>query len=204
MIALQAEGIPLVEESIGAATFKRLKVLELGSGCGIVGLSLAQAIPDCDVLLTDLPEAREIAERNIASMNPAMGSKATFLELDWEQPLPPAVQAKPFDLILVADCTYNPDSAPALVQTLTALVEKAPKSIVLLAMKVRHQSEMVFFDLMRDAKFVQKPPLKLVLPTLSDEPEVVLVYVFHHQDRPSYADSTHPQIRKSVVQFWPE
>jgi predicted nicotinamide N-methyase len=204
MIALQAEGIPLVEESIGAATFKRLKVLELGSGCGIVGISLAQAIPDCDVLLTDLPEAREIAERNIASMNPAMGSKATFLELNWDQPLPQAVQAKPFDLILVADCTYNPDSAPSLVQTLTALVEKAPKSVVLLAMKVRHQSELVFFDLMRDAEFVQQPPLKLVLPAPGSEPEDVLVYVFYHKDRPTYADNAHPEVRKPTVQFWAE
>lgn len=204
MIAFQAECLPLVEASPDAATFKKLNIIELGSGCGIVGISLAQSIPDCDVLLTDLPEAREIAERNIASMNSATGSKAKFLELDWNQPLPPSIQAITFDLILVADCTYNPDSGPSLVQTLIGLVEKAPKSIVLLSMKVRHESELVFFELMQEANFVQKPPLKLVLPELGSDSEDVLVYVFHHWDRPTNADSTHPQLRKSVVQFWSE
>ena len=202
MIALQAEGLPLVEESISSAAFKKLNIVELGSGCGIVGISLAQTIPDCDVLLTDLPEAKEIAERNIAQMNSAMGSKARFIELDWEQPLPLSVQTKTFDLIVVADCTYNPDSHEALVRTLQALVGKAPKSVVLLSMKVRHETELSFFELMAKANFVEKPPVKLLLPEVGNDPETVLVYVFHHRDRPAYADVSKAKLKKSVVQFW--
>jgi predicted nicotinamide N-methyase len=182
MIAFQAEGLlPLVEESIGAATFKKLNIIELGSGCGIVGICLAQSILNCDVLLTDLPEAREIAERNIASMNPAVGSSAKFQQLDWEEALPTSIQAQTFDLVLVADCTYNPDSGPALVCTLTALVEKSPKAVVLLSMKVRHQSELVFFDLMKAASFILKTRVKVRLPELSSDPEDVLIHVFHHE-----------------------
>ena len=205
MIALQTEGLPLVEQTIGAATFKKLNVIELGSGCGIVGISLAQSIPDCDVLLTDLPEAREIAERNIRCANPAMGSKVSFLELDWEKPLPATVASKSFDLILIADCTYNIDSGPSLVRTLRSLVLKTSKSIILLAMKVRHESELGFFDLMQEANFVNKPHLKLAIPGSNGESDEILVYVFHDKDRPSYAaDKADPMLHKTLVQFWSE
>jgi predicted nicotinamide N-methyase len=204
MVARQTEGLPLLEELIPVASFRKLNIIELGSGCGIVGISLAQLIPDCSVLLTDLPEAREIAERNIAGMKPATDSRARYQELDWEQPLPKAIQAKTFDLIIVADCTYNPDSGPALVQTLEALVEKSPKSGVLLSMKVRHDSELVFFDLMKKANFVQKTQIQVTLPELGSDPEDVLVYIFHHKERQVYAENKTQLQNKSAVPFSPE
>merc|ERR1712072_1403963 len=55
---------------------------------GSVGISLAQSIPDCDVVLTDLPEVTELVEANIERMNPAINSRVRFEPLDWETPLP--------------------------------------------------------------------------------------------------------------------
>ncbi|QDS67643.1 hypothetical protein FKW77_004615 [Venturia effusa] len=202
MVALQAEGIPLVEQTISAATFKKLHVIELGSGCGIVGITLAQTVPDCDVLLTDLPEAAEIAQRNIDNVFPAMSSSVSFQPLNWEEPLPKMVQSKTYDLILVADCTYNSDSSPALVRTLSALQKKSPKAVILVAMKVRHPSEDVFFDLMRQALFIEASHMKIQLPSVAGAGEKVEVYVFHGEDRPSYTNATPPQFANSVVAFW--
>jgi predicted nicotinamide N-methyase len=187
MVALQAEGIPLVEAVIGSATYRKLQVIELGSGCGIVGISLAQLIPDCEVICSDLPEAQEIAQRNIDGMNPAISSTVVFQSLDWEGPLPQVVNDKVFDLILVADCTYNPDSSPALVDTFSNLVKRSPKSVILLSMKVRHQDELVFFDLMGKADFIGSSKISIPLPEMEGEPEYVDIHVFHHKDRPSYA-----------------
>lgn len=202
MVALQAEGIPLVEQTISAATFKRLHVIELGSGCGIVGITLAQSVPDCNVLLTDLPEAAEIAQRNIDKAFPAMSSSISFQPLNWEEPLPKLVQAKTYDLIMVADCIYNSDSSPALVRTLSALQKKSPKAVILVAMKIRHSSEDVFFDLMRQAMFVEASHMKLQLPVTAEIGEKVEVYVFHGEDRPSYTNVTTPEFADSVVAFW--
>jgi predicted nicotinamide N-methyase len=204
MVALQADGLPLLEESIGAATFKKLTILELGCGCGMVGISIAQTIPDCEVLLTDMPEAQEIAERNIGNMNPAISSTATFVPFDWEAPLPMAIRKKAFDIILVSECTYNTDTIPALVQTLTALVTHFPKAIVLLATKVRHSSETLFFNLMRKTSFVKASHTKLSLPKgdeLEEESEEVDVYIFHDKANPLHhvASSTPSQ---PVVRFW--
>lgn len=92
----------------------RLNVLELGTGCGIVGMTLASILPNCNVKLSDLPEAREIVEKNITSpvLELGSGSSLSFLELDWDNELP-AQSASPeakVDLVLAADCTYNSDS----------------------------------------------------------------------------------------------
>jgi predicted nicotinamide N-methyase len=202
MVALQAEGIPLVEQAISAATFKKLNVIELGSGCGIVGLTLAQTVPDCEVLLTDLPEAADIAQRNIDNVFPAMSSTVAFEPLNWEEPLPKMVQAKTYDLVVVADCTYNSDSSPALVRTLSALQKKSPKALILVAMKVRHSSEDVFFDLMKEALFIEASHMKLQLPVIAEVGEKVEVYVFHGEDRPTYTNATTPDFADSVVAFW--
>ncbi len=183
MIALQADRLPILDDSIGSATHKKLNVIELGCGCGMVGIGLAQSVPNCNVILTDMPEAEEIATRNISCMNPATGSNATFEALDWEFPPPQSVRNRAFDIILVSECTYNSDTIPALVQTLSTLNKLSPKASVLISTKVRHSSEAMFFELMQKEDFVEASHTKLSLPkdeSSQEDPEVVHVYVFQN------------------------
>lgn len=130
-----------------------LRVIELGTGCGIVGIALAQRLPRCAVVLTDLQEAQDIANRNAKLAQPALGSSIQFEVLDWDEPLPEQVRAQTYDLIIVSDCTYNADSLPTLVRTLKALTEISPEAAVLVCLKRRHESEDVFFTLMEGAGF---------------------------------------------------
>jgi predicted nicotinamide N-methyase len=159
----------------------RLRVLELGCGVGIVGISLGRA-KNCDVILTDLPEAQEIVERNIrANSNPEPKTESifTFMPLSWENPLPPEVKRAPVDLILVADCTYNADSSPSLTKTLSRLLKLSPKAPVVVAMKIRHPSELIFFKLMEGFGLAQAYHHVLHLPhTGEEDPEIVDVYTF--------------------------
>jgi hypothetical protein len=89
-----------------------LHVVELGTGCGMVGITLAQTIPDANVILTDLPEAEEIVQRNINAASSLPGGSLRFQELDWDAELPQTIQSSPhpLDLVIAADCTYNSDS----------------------------------------------------------------------------------------------
>ncbi|KAK8168015.1 putative methyltransferase-domain-containing protein [Phyllosticta citrichinensis] len=188
---MQFESSPLLVSTLSSASYRKLNVLELGCGCGIVGISLAQIIPDCHVWMTDLPEAREIAQKNIAAMNPAMASSGRFETLDWDKPLPQAIEHQSYDMIVVSDCTYNPDSSPALVKTLLALVARSPKAIVVLAMKVRHESEAIFFDLMAKAGFLTATTAWQPLPcerTDYDSATKVDIYIFHYMTRPKTAE----------------
>jgi hypothetical protein len=78
----------------------------------MVGITIAQLIAGADVRLTDLEEAQEIVERNISLARRAKGSSLKFQTLDWDAELAPNLQSTspPLDLVIAADCTYNPDS----------------------------------------------------------------------------------------------
>ncbi|KAI9809855.1 MAG: hypothetical protein M1825_000288 [Sarcosagium campestre] len=152
----------------------RTNVLELGTGCGIVGIGLAQLLPRCQLLLTDLPDAKEVVEMNIAANSPATASRIAFAELDWDSSLPHCVQKSHFDLILVSDCTYNPGSARSLVKTLVSLVSISPDAAILLASKTRHSSEKVFFDLMEDAMLRKFEHVVIPLPNAGEDNGTVM------------------------------
>ncbi len=156
--------------------------IELGSGCGIVGIGLAQIVPNCDIVLTDLPEAQDILIRNIRSSKAARGTQISARVLDWESELPIEVSQRRHDIIIISDCTYNTDTIPALVNTLSKLATSSPNAVIYLATKVRHDSETEFFSLMHKASFVTKELTSIGLPNLSPdfegEFETVDIYEF--------------------------
>ncbi|KJY01500.1 hypothetical protein TI39_contig289g00038 [Zymoseptoria brevis] len=156
--------LPLLEYILLSATYRRTNVIELGCGCGTVGISVAQAIPDCDVVLTDLAEVTELVEANIARMNPAMGSRVRFEPLDWFDPLPERLQNRKNDLIIVSECTYNTDTLEPLVGMLCNLIVRSPKAVIVVSTKTRHDSEAAFFDLMKNAGLIEEGSMRLQLP----------------------------------------
>lgn len=166
-ISLQAPmALPLLEDVLVSATYRNrhFNVLELGCGCGTVGIALAQAVPGCDVLLTDLPEAREIAEANTERMNPAISSKVAFAPLDWMEPLPAEVERRINDLVIVSECTYNTETLQPLVDTLSRLLARSPQAVIILATKTRHHSEAAFFDMMKEASLIEDGKMRVPLP----------------------------------------
>lgn len=78
----------------------------------------------------------------------------------------------------MADCTYNPDVVPDLVKTIRELVGISKEAIVLLAMKVRHDSELIFFDLMKEKNLRVKETIAIPLPVLGGEDEEIEIFVF--------------------------
>lgn len=141
------------------------RILELGSGCGIVGLEVAEICSASDILLTDLPAAMEILNHNVerAKSIPNQGKLAAAI-LDWDGPLPERVEEQRFDLVIVSDCTYNADSIPVLVKTLSAVAENSSNALILVSLKVRHESEAIFFKVMADAGFVEAEHTTIPLP----------------------------------------
>lgn len=132
-----------------------LRVIELGSGCGIVGIHIAHLLTKSHVVLSDLDDAMRILTHNIHHAEVAQDSVLEKMTLDWNQELPAVVQRQRFDLVVVSDCTYNCDSIPSLVKTIEALAAHSPRALTLVSMKVRHASEEIFFDLMSRAGLLQ-------------------------------------------------
>jgi predicted nicotinamide N-methyase len=166
---------------------RRLRVLELGAGCGIVGVAFAQLVK-CDMLLTDLEEAQEILGSNVRCASPMAGSTVQAQNLDWETGLDDSSNTN-FDLILVSDCIYNPESSVHLVKTLRQLALRAPNVLILVGFKRRHEADTIFFERMQFTKFETVESINIPLPhTNTDqdpEPPTAEFYTF----RPSTGTS---------------
>ncbi|KAI1173407.1 putative methyltransferase-domain-containing protein [Nemania sp. FL0916] len=190
---------------------ENFSVLELGTGVGILGITIASILPrvaaaqkrvlgNARVLLTDLEEAEERARSNIAkakaalALNPINGTRVTieYENLDWDEGregrFGPLAAAVPWDFVTLSDCTYNVDSLPALVGTLTALHRakechqdpgkgSLTKSSVLLATKPRHSSEEALFGLLKDQGWTYWRAEEIPLPKIGEKREVVQIYV---------------------------
>ncbi|KAI9724527.1 MAG: hypothetical protein M1812_000595 [Candelaria pacifica] len=173
--------LPHLNSLLKTPTSTGLRILELGAGCGIVSLSLAKQLPNSRILLTDTSEAQALTNRNIDSFlssSPTI-STISFEILQWEETIPEKVAKLNFDLILVADCTYNPSSVPALVTTLSALIRRSSHPLIVIAMKVRHESEKNFFDLMAKAGLKEVGHTIVQLPgAFEDSEEKVDIYEY--------------------------
>ncbi|KAF2769877.1 hypothetical protein EJ03DRAFT_361762 [Teratosphaeria nubilosa] len=187
-LSMPSSPLPLLEYVLVSATYRRLSAIELGCGCGSVGISLAQSIPDCDVVLTDLPEVTELVEANIERMNPAISSKVRFEPLDWLAPsLPCKLANRVHDLIIVSECTYNTDTLRPLVKTLSNLLTRSPKAVIVVSTKTRHDSEAVFFEYMMEAGLIEEGSMRLPLPGMpgdgyADWAKDVGLHVFHGKE----------------------
>ncbi|KAI9744601.1 MAG: hypothetical protein M1818_002130 [Claussenomyces sp. TS43310] len=113
-----------------------MKVLELGSGTGLVGLAAA-AIWRVPVWLTDLPEIIPNLARNVESnekMIKAFGGAVSVDELDWNDP--PSISST-FQIILAADPLYSPDHAPMLARTIDKFLDHGYGCYVIIELPLR-------------------------------------------------------------------
>lgn len=186
---------------------KDLDILEIGSGIGTLGIGLAQLFRSVvqdrtkatSILMTDLPEAEERVRANIARYRAsapddtaASKEDIDYEDLDWEDgrmgEFGPKVRSKLWDLIVLSDCTYNVDTIPALVQTLSQLHSAASKhpdcpqsgrlSRVMIGTKPRHWSEEAFVGLMGEEGWIVEEKEELPLPMLDAQKQAVEIYLF--------------------------
>jgi len=117
---------------LAAPLARPIRILELGSGCGLLGIGLA-ATCNAEVVLTDpaLPVAfaddeplgntLEWLAMNVELNRDAVGSRASVEKLTWgDSDDMEALRRKHpagFDLVVGSDLLYNPDSYGALIKT---------------------------------------------------------------------------------------
>lgn len=98
--------------------FKDRRVVELGCGTGLLGLTLAQTA-SC-VLLTDYhPDVLQAVQSNI-TLNCGASDRVSTAELDWCKECD--VQA---DVIVAADVVFDPEILPPLVNTIKRILSSS-------------------------------------------------------------------------------
>ncbi|KAK7946037.1 uncharacterized protein PG986_010358 [Apiospora aurea] len=175
-----------------------------------------QSLVEAHVLLTDVDEAEERARANIARAEGALERRRTHVgaqengeedeieekpraqqvqlqyeNLDWDDgrqgAFGPLAAARAWDVVVLSDCTYNVDSLPALVGTLSALhrhshsLDANTATRVILATKPRHASEEALFGLLGEQGWSHRVVKRVPLPRVGAEDEGVEVYVLERK-----------------------
>lgn len=117
---------------------KPKNIIELGTGCGLLGLVLAKTF-NTRVLVTDLEDAQEICEKNLAK-----DPRVKFQVLDWEEA---RSLEKEWDLVIATDCTYNSTYFEPLLGALDKLA--GSKTEIVIGHKYRNAEEEDFFELFK-------------------------------------------------------
>ncbi|KAK4038435.1 protein-lysine methyltransferase METTL21D [Parachaetomium inaequale] len=127
------------------------RILELGAGGGVVGLTVARGCSSLDhpLYLTDMVEMESLMQHNI-SLN-GLDDRARARVLNWGEPLSQEVLDFKPDTILAADCVYFEPAFPLLMQTLQDLLTAVPSATVFFCFKKRRRADMQFLKAARKA-----------------------------------------------------
>jgi hypothetical protein len=137
-----------------------LQVLELGSGCGLLGMGLA-ATGLVDVVLTDHPNAMEWLSSNIELNRDSVREHARVAPLEWGNDIH-ATQLEtqltsPFDLIVGSDILYDHATHADLVETMRRFALPANAPIYLAYPK--RSDEDPFLEVAREHFHIEVEPL---------------------------------------------
>ncbi|OAD79887.1 hypothetical protein PHYBLDRAFT_105709 [Phycomyces blakesleeanus NRRL 1555(-)] len=138
--------------------FDGKRILDLGSGTGLVGLAVASAFPGVQhMTLTDQIPMMELMKQNIL-LN-GLERKVDAQILDWGTPLPESIMPLS-DVILASDCVYLEIAFQPLVDTLVLLSTK--ETVIYLSYMKRRNADKRFFQMLRK---------KFILKEIEDDPK---------------------------------
>mmetsp|Transcript_15044 Transcript_15044/g.18608 ORF Transcript_15044/g.18608 Transcript_15044/m.18608 type:complete len:243 (+) Transcript_15044:78-806(+) len=113
-----------LEKKVGenAHIFKGKNVVELGCGCGLIGILMSKL--GANVVLTDradmMPLIRENIKRN------SVENKCSYVVHEWGSNLDslPDPLNKPFDIIIASGCVYHQEAVPLLNKSIQRLASE--------------------------------------------------------------------------------
>lgn len=123
--------------------WRSLRVLELGSGTGVVGIAAALLFRPAHLRMTDLPAQLPLMEQNLQAARGAVTTaearaaleRVLVAPLDWAAP---NEAAGSFDVLLASDCIWPKVDNALFVNVLSALA--TPRTRVLLAYEYRSET----------------------------------------------------------------
>lgn len=112
------------------------RILELGSGTGLVGLAAAGTW-DIPVLLTDLPAIVPNLRRNVDANRAALRSSVDVAVLDWRDDAARREERDKFDVVLAADPVYSPEHPALVAGMVQAWMKKGPRGRAVVEIPLR-------------------------------------------------------------------
>ncbi|KAF9592231.1 hypothetical protein IFM89_012807 [Coptis chinensis] len=116
------------------------KIVELGSGCGLVGC--VSALLGAQVILTDLPDRLRLLRKNVEA-NVIAGGSASVRELIWGDDLDTDLIDPQPDYVLASDVIYSEGAVADLLETLEQLC--GMQTTVILTGELRNDVVLEYF-----------------------------------------------------------
>lgn len=165
-----------------SASFARLArrggtALELGSGCGLLGLCAAKEFGFARVTLTDTSSAVEDVLRANAERNASVvGGRARVMSLDWEREdeLEAVIRENgPFDCVFGTDVVFSERLVRALVRCVERALRRRKRSVCYICVQRRSpEAHDEFIRLAHERFDVNKIPREEFSFTEDDECEI--------------------------------
>lgn len=113
------------------------RILELGSGTGLVGLAAAGTWDDVPVLLTDLPSIVPNLLRNVNANRAKLRSSVDVAVLDWRDNAGTREERDKFDLVLAADPVYSREHPVLVAGMVAAWMKQGPRGRAVVEIPLR-------------------------------------------------------------------
>eukprot|EP00698_Gefionella_okellyi_P018442 TRINITY_DN551_c0_g1_i2.p1 TRINITY_DN551_c0_g1~~TRINITY_DN551_c0_g1_i2.p1 ORF type:complete len:231 (-),score=52.13 TRINITY_DN551_c0_g1_i2:1014-1667(-) len=153
--------------------FKNKRVIELGSGTGLVGIVIA--LLGANVTLTDLTPMLPLIQENVTRNVPSANVRVVAHE--WGSDV--SDLGGPFDYVVLSDPLYIPKTYPLLIQSLASLTTAA--SQVIMAQEIRGNDEVGFFQQVKQHFTVSQVP-NTQLDELWQSDDIVVVTMQKRSD----------------------
>ena len=127
----------LLGEWLLGRSWRGRRVVELGAGVGLCGLCCALRDADSVVLTDADPAVLDNLRYTTEALNAGLAPRTRVLALDWADFGDLRALLGPTDLVLAADCVYDPAAAPALAALCRAFADNFPAADLVLANAIR-------------------------------------------------------------------
>lgn len=173
----------------GSASLAGARVLELGSGCGLAGITAAK-LGAAVVCMTDRSGALSHLQTNI-NLN-GVSDVASTMALDWSSLSDPAaaLSGNGYDLVLAADVLYAKDSLASLAETMLAACKSGAE--VLLAQRRRDGSTLV--DIFKEVVVTKGLSMTLVESVQGVQVEIYVLRLASSEPDDPLVDTIHQQL----------
>lgn len=130
----------------GPALLDGRRVLELGSGVGLTAAVVARAARPASLVATDYDdETLRLCRANL-ELAAGGGEACRVAELDWTRPSAAVFEDASADVVLAADCVYDPNMVPAFVATLAAALRAREGAVAYVASRRRNPETFALFE----------------------------------------------------------
>ena len=149
---------------------KNKKVLELGSGCGLMSIVIHKL--GCDeVTATDLPAVVDHLDKNI--INCVGDNKIKVTTLTWGLPEIPSDIPTDVDLIVASDVTITESAVPLLVTTLSHILSQNPTAVAIVGGPKHREGWPVFLEACNKFNIFTFPDSSMHKDFISDKVGIV-------------------------------